>query len=365
MTVCDCSTHFNNQVSYATKNNYCKLCSIRFFNFTESFININSKALSNLKDLSSTPIGRHKNIYTSAVKELLNYNERTKNILSNKFNYFSDEWYRSKKFPIMKYYYRDENFKAFYDELLEKENKKSITTLSFDQLKDFYDFQLNRNTIRYDIGEQQLQIDAEFIEYYEKTYNTKIPCNFPREKERNKMNLQDYLETHDYDVEDYNLLNDFTVFSCNYSETKAILLNYFDLNYCKSCVSQYWYEECIGEMLYINSSIITLIFENLGKGAGFLVLHSENFIKLRKTIADKLHEIKSWKNEIFCYKWRGSSRYNELLQILPSILRNCDIPESHYRYRKQIYFDDVICGHPMASNGWCREAMDAILECYE
>lgn len=365
-------THFNNDPRYVTKDNYCKCCSIRFHKFSTEFINSNSSSLSSLLDLShkSRTLRGHKNIYIDAIKELLNYNQKIKNILSSNYYCSSHEFFTTKKYPILDIYFKDEYFRQFYQDILQKENKKSLKSLTFQQLEEFYDFLLsvNPDRMRSDIRERALLVDAEFVEYFEQTYGIEIPVRFPRENERDGLTLDKYLDTLEFnDIENYDLVDDsYILFRARYSYTKAVLLNYLELNYCKDCIQNFSYLECLGESLYINSSIVTLIFENLGNGSAFDIIHSDTnvFIKFRITIADKLHEISSWNYAPFCYKWRGCSKYNERLQILPTILRNADIPEWHYQYRKQIYFDDIICGHPMASNGWAREAMDAIEECY-
>ena len=46
---------------------------------------------------------------------------------------------------------------------------------------------------------------------------------------------------------------------------------------------------------------------------------------------------------------------------VPIQLANCTTPE-HYHNLHERYFNDVIAGHPMASNGWMREAMDNMEE---
>jgi len=39
-----------------------------------------------------------------------------------------------------------------------------------------------------------------------------------------------------------------------------------------------------------------------------------------------------------------------------------DVPIKHYNNRQNVYFSDVICGHPKASHGWCHEAMENLRE---
>ena len=63
--------------------------------------------------------------------------------------------------------------------------------------------------------------------------------------------------------------------------------------------------------------------------------------------------------------WLGSNYYCKQIIGVPIILYNIGIPRSHYKYRQSIAFDDIIAGHPKASNGWCKEAMDNIDDLYD
>lgn len=46
---------------------------------------------------------------------------------------------------------------------------------------------------------------------------------------------------------------------------------------------------------------------------------------------------------------------------VPFHLRNLDLPKEHYSYFEK-FIKDPICGHPMASHGWYRESLDALIE---
>ena len=205
---------------------------------------------------------RHKEMYVSAIKDLLSFNENLKDILSSKYYCSSHDFFTNKKrYPILDFFLNDEYFRQFYQELLEKENKKSIKTLTYQQLEEFYDFILKTNPyrMRSDIEEHSLVVDAEFIEYYEQTYNTEIPVRFPRQNERDGLSLKDYADTLEYkDIKNFDLVDDsHTLFDTKYSHTKAVLLNYIEISYCTDCIEQFSYLDCIGESLYITSSIVT------------------------------------------------------------------------------------------------------------
>ena len=93
------------------------------------------------------------------------------------------------------------------------------------------------------------------------------------------------------------------------------------------------------------------------------LLHTDTFIKYRKTVSSKLHEIKNdWDKPPLCCEWKGVARYHEKLGILPKILYHAGVSEDHYRYRVWTYFTDSICGHYMASNGWFAEALQEAID---
>ena len=93
------------------------------------------------------------------------------------------------------------------------------------------------------------------------------------------------------------------------------------------------------------------------------ILHTKKFEKFKKTIAKKLEEIaKNWAHEPLSHTWLGVNRYYEKLGILPHILRDAGIEEDHYRYRAWTFFTDSICGHYMASHGWCAEALQEAID---
>ena len=80
-------------------------------------------------------------------------------------------------------------------------------------------------------------------------------------------------------------------------------------------------------------------------------------------ISTKLHEMETcWKHAPFCVSWKGFRRYYERMCLLPKRLRDIGIPEEHYIHRLNTYFSDNIAGHPMASHGWCAEALNELIE---
>ena len=56
--------------------------------------------------------------------------------------------------------------------------------------------------------------------------------------------------------------------------------------------------------------------------------------------------------------WDDLDLYFEYIFEIPKILHDAGVTKEIYQYRKDIFFDDVICGHPKASDGWLKEAMD-------
>ncbi len=66
------------------------------------------------------------------------------------------------------------------------------------------------------------------------------------------------------------------------------------------------------------------------------------------------------KQRVMCNKWRGSNYYYKKIFYKSIYLDSFDIPEYHCRTRYYYNFDDVIYGHPLASNGLCYETLNEL-----
>ena len=94
------------------------------------------------------------------------------------------------------------------------------------------------------------------------------------------------------------------------------------------------------------------------------------------TVKKKLFEFKGYrfgKCSPKSKKWKGSNYYFQKFYGFPihfyqynAITNNIDkiinVPLEIYNLRKKNYFNDMICGHPLASHGWFREGLDELLE---
>jgi len=74
-------------------------------------------------------------------------------------------------------------------------------------------------------------------------------------------------------------------------------------------------------------------------------------------VKSKLMEFQSKTDEMINPDWKGSDYYFRKLFGVPIYLSGI-IPEEHFQKFHSGYITDVIAGHPLASNGWMKEAMD-------
>lgn len=58
------------------------------------------------------------------------------------------------------------------------------------------------------------------------------------------------------------------------------------------------------------------------------------------------------------FYWKGAQYYYKQLFEICSVLDNI-VPIEVYKQRNEIFLNDYICGHPMASNGWFQESLQA------
>ena len=91
----------------------------------------------------------------------------------------------------------------------------------------------------------------------------------------------------------------------------------------------------------------------------------ENDKKFYKVVKDKLKELNQNNYYPLSNLWKGSNFYSKLLFGFPLILEKNNIDKYHYFYRQMIYFDDIIQGHPMATNGWYNESFNDYLKLLE
>ena len=354
----------NNDLEYIHKDWFCKKCSRRFNKFVEEFVECNTEYPRHFRSM------RHRNIqlrkddknFKDGIQFLLTLLQDFKDALSDK-SYAGSDKIKEFKFPIIQTNYDILN--DFYKTL--PKNKKS---LSFNDLEDFYTDCYMVNYMRKDIYDNELSFHHSEIEFLEKTYKVSYShIHFPREEELGEETMEEFLSTYyDWDNEDIrehydDIDSEGYVGTIKYSRTKSILLNYLSYLYCDRCVNSFNYLECIGERIYIASSIVATLYNSMCGNIQYKLLHTKKYDKFRAMISTKLNEMKNcWKHAPFCVTWKGFRRYYELMGLLPKLLRDIGIPEEHYIYRLNTYFSDHIAGHPMASHGWCAEALNELIE---
>ena len=81
--------------------------------------------------------------------------------------------------------------------------------------------------------------------------------------------------------------------------------------------------------------------------------------KFSKVVKQKLFEFKQDDVGILSKTWRGSDYYFRKIFGI-SIYLDDIVPLEHYEKFHSGYITDVIAGHPMASNGWMKEAIDEL-----
>ena len=359
------NTHFNSELELIQGEWFCKCCSKGFCKFLKGFIDLNSPCLRDFDDLrkSKRVLRNSQKKMVNGIKTLLGLIDVIKNVLPGSRNTSYRQYtgfirdFKEKKLPIIES--DDEIFNKFIK--AHTNNRKKY--LTFNDITEFYKLCEDEDYLRSDIYNQGLDIHVDDIEYLEKKYKMKYPLDFPREEERGGMNFEDYIDLNNIDTYDkcYNIGG--FVYVSRISYESCIILNYLSFIYCNKCFTTRTYFECISEKMYLLSSTVSLIFNNMCIPMCLTLLHTDKFIKYRKTVSFKLHEIKNdWDKPPLCCEWKGVARYHEKLGILPKILYHAGVSEDHYRYRVWTYFTDSICGHYMASNGWFAEALQEAID---
>lgn len=112
---------------------------------------------------------------------------------------------------------------------------------------------------------------------------------------------------------------------------------------------------------YINSHIINTLYEIISFDPSIIDYMRENHPKEFMNIKETLVYIKETELEILNSNWKGVCEIYKKLFGIPIYLDGA-VSKEHYDKFHSGYITDVIAGHPMASNGWMREAMDEMEE---
>jgi hypothetical protein len=360
--------HFNSDLDMIQKEWYCRKCSRGFHSFVEGFIELNTDTMQNFEDLkrNSRTLRSTRPKFINSIRSLLSLVDTFRYVLPGRgsynggilnANYFREiKKIKGMKFPLIK---TDDvvlnNFIS--DTAIQKKQY-----LTFEDLRQLNLICEDEKYQRYDVFFRSMSMHVDDIEFLEDKYKTKYNLDFPRFKERGELSIQEYIDNNNINLRETCFDRDGYVFEAKYTEDIAILVNYLSFIYCQKCFSKNYFE-CISEKMYILSSCVSIIFNKLCIPRCIEILHSDKFAKFKQTISMKLEEIKKdWGHEPFSYTWLGINRYYEKLGIVPYILRQAGVDDDHYRYRAWTYFTDSICGHYMASHGWCAEALQEAID---
>jgi hypothetical protein len=109
-------------------------------------------------------------------------------------------------------------------------------------------------------------------------------------------------------------------------------------------------------------------FNNLPKNVEDFILRKlfnliiENPIIFEQCDDESIHHVKFQLIYFIKFYFPEYKEIYKKIFTTPYELRLCNIPKEHYIARQNSYFDDVIAGHPMASNGWCAESLQELIE---
>ena len=137
---------------------------------------------------------------------------------------------------------------------------------------------------------------------------------------------------------------------------------------CEECYQKYKHEVNLRKrfaQMYYKCSCVNSMFNYLVKGE-HLIKYMDAKCKPGKPIFSnivkaKLFEFKEEFHKIIHPDWKSSDYYFRKLFGVPIFLSGI-IPREHFESLHRGYLNDVIAGHPMASNGWMQEAMDDMEE---
>ena len=351
----------NNETDYIQKDWFCSKCSKNFYKFFEDFLDLNSdinKKISSFNNRNFMLRSDSKR-FTDIIKYLLDIIEKFKDILSSSVIISNEKFTKivECKFPILNT--DDPVFNQFVSTLPEKQKY-----FKFQDLHEFYNFCREREYMRKDIFDKRLVINCDDIEYLEDKYDVFYEkISFPRKNLRGGLTVNEYMEEEDLYYSDFDIYHDEAVNSISYTTEKAVLLNYLSFLYCYNCEFNYNYCECIGEKMYLLSAIVTKIYNSMVGPIQYSLIHTKKYDGFREMLSKKLHEISNtWGSAPYCHLWRGVKRYYEILGILPLPLVKIGVPEEHYLHRVNTYFEDVIKGHPRASDGWFSESLNEMID---
>ena len=110
------------------------------------------------------------------------------------------------------------------------------------------------------------------------------------------------------------------------------------------------YDTIITE-LFIDTNIIDHVIDFIDNTPGF-----------KKNLLNRIKWFNVPYNTPLCYAWKNSEYYHKKLFGYSIYLQYLEIPREVTNIRNYSYFNDMIAGHPKASNGWYKESLDELIE---
>jgi len=150
-------------------------------------------------------------------------------------------------------------------------------------------------------------------------------------------------------------------FDINYNKNE-FLENDFLCNKCLDIRKKSMYRYSLNRL--VKSYLVSILFNtitsrNIIEVYKYLLNSNLRFDKVNRQKLRELSEINNVPNSL---SWKGSNYYYKKLFDIPLLLEDIEIPKEVYLFRENIYLNDYICGHPMASNGWFKESLDELIE---
>ena len=110
----------------------------------------------------------------------------------------------------------------------------------------------------------------------------------------------------------------------------------------------------------VKTAMVTFLFNTITSNEmiRYTLDTFRNCTKFESILGKKLVEFKEGK--IYNSKWMGTNYYYKKLYAKPIYFHDMEIPTEILDFRKYTCFNDMICGHPKASHGWCNESLQEL-----
>ena len=137
--------------------------------------------------------------------------------------------------------------------------------------------------------------------------------------------------------------------------------HYLDSDYCDYCYNNISFHIIQLMVKGAYNTIITELFidKNI---IGHVIDFIDNTPKFKKILINKIKRFNIPYNTPLCYAWKNSDYYHKKLFGYSIYLKYLEIPREVTNIRNNSYFNDMIAGHPKASNGWYKESLDELIE---